>query len=71
MKKTKKAEPTTEPGGASPRSGAAHGSRCEVCNKPAEQITGCAKCGRMIGPCCEAALPEDEQTGETICEECF
>lgn len=28
--------------------------KCEICDEPAEELSGCDKCGRMFGPCCNS-----------------
>lgn len=45
-------------------------NKCEVCGCKTEILVGCCVCGRLIGPCCEAAVPDDEAE-DPICEECF
>lgn len=46
--------------------------KCECCKEAVEFRVGCQHCGRLVGPCCEAALPtDDERSEEPLCEECF
>ena len=44
---------------------------CEMCGEPSDMLVGCRRCARLVCPKCVAAVPEDEETGEPICEECF
>lgn len=43
---------------------------CEICGEETDTFSGCCRCGRLICPSCEAAVPDDE-ADEPICEECF
>lgn len=39
--------------------------QCEICEQMVdmEKLSGCEKCGRMFGPCCNSMSPD-------ICVEC-
>lgn len=43
--------------------------KCELCGEDTEILIGCAQCGKLIGPCCEAA--DEDDSDESICEACF
>jgi site-specific DNA-methyltransferase (adenine-specific) len=43
---------------------------CECCDELDDELIGCNICGRLVCPCCVAALPDDDPRGE-ICEDCF
>jgi hypothetical protein len=43
---------------------------CESCGEETDVFVGCSRCGKLVCPACEAAVPDDE-AGEPICEECF
>lgn len=44
---------------------------CELCGEPSHELVGCSRCGKFVCPKCLAAIPDDEDDGEDICEECF
>lgn len=44
---------------------------CELCEAEDDYLSGCRVCGKMICSACEAAVEDEDDSGEVVCEECF